>query len=278
MYILKGDDDMIALNYGKYSVPAKLSQLIALQQDLNNQKLSKYGDLLGYYFALERLDVRYLNTPLDVIPFARPGADGIHFGFLTDFGQTRTLDDAYIVRVSPMDFDDPVKIVARNLHDFIRIIFYYPCAMDMLDITQSKYSVEQWLEKYSDISDEKKEVRNWFQQAFQPEPIKCLFEYLHSVSKERESKIVIKTEDGIGVVIKTSEVEEQLFDFNGLEYLHLADVKHFFTHSSDEAKLAFFRDAQSKGLTFEHHELKAYLKEQLLLLHLNDEAERIVYP
>jgi hypothetical protein len=54
--------------------------------------------------------------------------------------------------------------------------------------------------------------------------------------------------------------------------------QHFFKNSSYEAKLAFFRDAQSKGLIYDNLELKLYLKEQLLLLHLNDEAARIPYP
>lgn len=113
---------MIDLNYGKYSIPKTLKKIIDLQNQLVNEGLLEYGDLLGYYFSYEGPDSRYLNTPLDVISFARPGVDGIHFGFLTDFGQVEDLENAYIVRVSPMDFDGPVKIVARNIQDFLRII------------------------------------------------------------------------------------------------------------------------------------------------------------
>jgi len=84
-------------NYGKYPVPTLLQQVISFQQQLSEQGLLPYGDLLGYYFAVETVESRYLNTPLDVIPFARPGVDGIHIGFLTDFGQVPDLLDAYIV-------------------------------------------------------------------------------------------------------------------------------------------------------------------------------------
>jgi hypothetical protein len=69
-----------------------------------------------------------------------------------------------------------------------------------------------------------------------------------------------------------------LFNFNEVDSLETTSVKHFFENYSYEAKLAFFRDAQSKGLIYDNQELKAYLKQQLLLLHLNDEAARISYP
>src|SRR4051812_6794650 len=98
---------MIQLNYGKYSIPKSLDKLITLEKQLNHEGVLNYGGLLGYYFSYEGIDSRYLNTPLDLISFARPGVDGIHYGFLTDFGQVKNLETAYIVRVSPMDFDDP---------------------------------------------------------------------------------------------------------------------------------------------------------------------------
>ncbi|WP_423408240.1 hypothetical protein AABM38_21745 [Heyndrickxia sp. MSNUG] len=98
---------MNGINYGKYSVSEDLQQLFDLQADLAKKDLLPYGDLLGYYFSLD--DIRYLNTPLDLLSFARPGGDGIHYGFLTDFGLVKALEEAYIVRVSPMDIDDSVN-------------------------------------------------------------------------------------------------------------------------------------------------------------------------
>ncbi len=129
---------MIKLNYGKYGIPDTLKLIIDLQNDLNKAGFLPYGDLLGYYFSLEGLKSRYLNTPLDVIAFARPGVDGIHYGFLTDFGSVKDLETAYIVRVSPMDFDDPVKIVSRNLLDFMRILCYTSIALDLVDTGTSE--------------------------------------------------------------------------------------------------------------------------------------------
>jgi hypothetical protein len=63
---------------------------------------------------LEKSNFRYFITPPDLITFISTGGDGIHFGFLTDFGQVEDLEEAYIVCVSPTN-DPPLKIVARNL-------------------------------------------------------------------------------------------------------------------------------------------------------------------
>jgi hypothetical protein len=80
---------MINSNYGKYPIPKMLDKLIQFQEQLKDEGLLPYGDLLGVYFKYDGIDARYLNTPLDVISFAWPGSDGIHFGFLTDFGQAQ---------------------------------------------------------------------------------------------------------------------------------------------------------------------------------------------
>ncbi|WP_075619649.1 hypothetical protein [Paenisporosarcina indica] len=279
---------MLKLNYGKYFIPEKLVKVIDLQAQLNKQGLLDYGDLLGLYFSYDGLDSRYLNTPLDVISFARPGVDGIHYGFLTDFGQVKDLDNAYIVRVSPMDFDAPVKIVARNIYDFMRIMCFSPVALELVDINTSKKEFEQLLQEYPELSTiemiigEENKVRDIFCETFQLEPIESLYDYLRGVKQERENEIVLSTEDGIGVVnnrVNEKEINNKdLFKFNEEHDLQIIEVKYFFVHSSFATKLVFLRDALSKGLIFDQKEVKVYLIEQLRFMHLSDEAERISYP
>ncbi|MDQ1147755.1 hypothetical protein QE429_004582 [Bacillus sp. SORGH_AS 510] len=279
---------MIELNYGKYSIPKTLETIIKLQEQLDHEGLLEYGALLGNYFSYDGLESRYLNTPLDVIPFARPGSDGIHYGFLTDFGQVKDLESAYIVRVSPMDFDHPVQIVARNLHDFMRILCYWPSAIEMIDITTGKSDFERLLKdeleaSFDDINNvSASKINKTVRESFQLAPIDSLYEYLQEVKKEREHEIVLPTEDGIGVVYNSineaPSIIKGLFNFNGVETLLIKDVKPFFEHSSSVAKLVFLRDAQSKGLIFDNQELKFFLKEQLLLLNLQDESARISFP
>ncbi|MBT2730689.1 hypothetical protein J7E63_28150 [Bacillus sp. ISL-75] len=271
---------MVKLNYGKYSIPAILDKIIGLQLQLQKAGLLESGDVLGYYFSYEGVDSRYLNTPLDVIAFARPGSDGIHFGFLTDFGQRKDLENTYIVRVSPMDFDDPVKIVARNIHDFLRILCFSPSVLDMVDFTTSERNLEKWVKECSQLSINQNKVRNMFCHTFQLTPIDSLYEYIQKVKQERDTEIVLSTEDGIGVAStnKNAINKQDLFQLDREQILEVKEVERFFRDSSYESKLAFLRDAQSKGLIFDNAEVKLYLKDQLRLIDLWDEAERISYP
>jgi hypothetical protein len=106
------------VNYGKYEVPPTLNTLIKLEKELDHEGYSMW-EVLGFTF--EDSHYRYFNTPSDVVVFAMTGGDGIHYGFLTDYGTAADLENAPIVEVSPMSFDRPVKVVANNLKEFIRI-------------------------------------------------------------------------------------------------------------------------------------------------------------
>lgn len=247
-------------NYGNYQVPALLYQIIALQQQLNDKGLLPYGDLLGYYFAIENVESRYVNTPLDVIAFARPGIDGIHIGFLTDFGQVADLSDAYIVRVSPMNFEQPVEIIARNLHDFLRILCFHP----------------QLLEE----DGEQSPLHEQFSTALQLSPIETCSHYAEQLQQLRKQDLAMATLDGIGIVHKLEHVIDPLplFNFENKDALTLEEVATFFNHAPHPSKLVFLRDAQSKGLIGDNDEVKHYVKEQLTQMGLPDEAARILYP
>jgi hypothetical protein len=277
--------EKVMLNYGKYEIPKTLVNAINLQSELNSEGLTQFGDLGGLFFSYEKIDTRYLNTPLDVIQFARTGSDGVHFGFLTDFGQVNDLENAYIVRVSPMDSDDPVQIVARNLRDFLRLICYAPGAVDVVDVTTNKdtfhnipeLAATQTIEGYD------AEVRKALQQRFSLEPIKSLEGYLDEVKNERENEILLPTEDSLGIINKfatiTEEtINEKLFKFeDNILVLDTDEVVHFFETTSFEAKLVFLREAQSKALLYDDEEVKLFLSKQLRIMHLDDEAVRINY-
>ncbi|WP_066310419.1 hypothetical protein [Bacillus sp. FJAT-29814] len=277
-------NNLVKLNYGKYPVPPKLEKISFMQNELKSRGLLKYGDLLGLYFSIDGVDKRYLNTPLDVISFAWPAVDGMHYGFLTDFGQVEDLEKALIVRVSPMDFGDPVKIVARNLEDFYRLLCFAPDALFLVDITTTEDRFNRLAQQYPGLitaqpeEDEHTKIREIFQKEFELKPIRNLYDYLQQTKNERDKEIIIQTEDGIGVIQQNRDSTHQTFKMALQEILDLNKVKHFFETSSYESKLAFFRDAQSKGLIFDQYDIKDYLKQQLQSLKLHDEAERISYP
>lgn len=91
-------------NFGKYEMPPTLQSLIDLDNILDDNGVSILGDFflgLNFYLAIEK--TRYFNTPSDVIAFGHIGVDGIHYGFLTDYGSVKNLEVAPIVCVCPMN-------------------------------------------------------------------------------------------------------------------------------------------------------------------------------
>ncbi|WKA54763.1 hypothetical protein [Planococcus shixiaomingii] len=280
---------MAKLNYGKYEIPERLKQIIELQQHLNEVDQLKYGDLLGYYFSDEGISARYLNTPLDVIPFARPGVDGIHFGFLTDFGQVKELQEAYIVRVSPMDFDNPVHVVARNIEDFISTICFYPDSMEILDMTSLRKEVLEFLchnpmiPKETMLTNQEYNIHRIVCEKFQLKPIGNFENYFHLLHQQRGLDAILPTLDHIGVVKKEEATKASLnniilLNLKNKDEITLPEVKSFFETAVYEAKLVFLRDGYSKGLIWDQEDIKLFLSEHLLLMDLPDEAESIFYP
>lgn len=98
------------LFFGDYKKPELLIKL----EDFQSKGTT--WEHLGFYIDF---DHHYSITPLDVIPFAGTGGNGIHFGFLTDFGNAKDLENAPIVLISPSN-DPPLKLVANNIKDFLK--------------------------------------------------------------------------------------------------------------------------------------------------------------
>lgn len=95
-------------------------------QPCSPQQLSRKCTILptSYFLQFDPLDNGcYYSSPADSIVFANTGMDGIHYSFLTDFGIHTNLEQAPIICVSPMDFDNCVRIVARNLYEFFELHF-----------------------------------------------------------------------------------------------------------------------------------------------------------
>lgn len=186
--------------------------------------------------------------------------DGIHIGFLTDFGQGTDLSDAYIVRVSPMNFEQPVELIARNLHDFLCMLCFHPQLLD-------------WDAEQSPLHDQ-------VSTALQLEPIDKIAYYFEQLEQIRKQDIAMATLDGIGVAhhLEHEKNAISLFNFEHKDVLTLEEVITFFHQATYPSKLGFLRDAQSKGLIWDNDAVKQFVKKQLIHLKLHDEAERIDYP
>ena len=147
----------------------------------------------------------YWITPPDVIPFAHTGGNGIHFGFLTDFGKVENLNEAPIVCVSPSD-DPPIRYLARNIQEFFNLASSVP-HVEMLESfwpcenTSSMDAIKNEFHSYSDVEWDNKRNRlmSYLQESFKTEPLN-LQQYVQEVLEERKEKITIPTFDGLGIV------------------------------------------------------------------------------
>lgn len=255
--------------YGRYTtVPKTIQMLLEFEQELKDSGASLDFDL---GLIMETEDIRYMSTPPDVIPFARPGVDGIHYGFLTDFGAVTDLEQAFIVCVSPMDFNDCVWIVAKNIQDFLGVVYSESSILYNNFSTIESYQHYMENREAGSLDEDTLPVKERFRERFGIQPIEDMAQYLRELKEQRQKAIVVPTLNQLGVSRRSSQKEHELFRGNGEE---LEAVRDFLRHASAESKLAFVRDAQTKHL-FEDAELRKLLAGELCSMGLADEAKRL---
>lgn len=76
-------------------------------------------DNLGLLLAPTLVPSAYSGTPIDCIPFAYTGGDGVHFSF-ADTGEA-TLNSSPVTMTVPMCFDRPNRVVGRDLKEFLAL-------------------------------------------------------------------------------------------------------------------------------------------------------------
>lgn len=136
-----------------------LKTLLTINRELYELNGENVVDYLGIYIS-EEPDLAYECTPEDALVFAHTGMGGDHFAFLTLNGSITDLDEAPIVFVQPMMFDYPVKLVARNLKDFLSIFLTLKelYILERFDWYKSKEDMVNDIEKhYKPSIEERKE-------------------------------------------------------------------------------------------------------------------------
>ncbi len=97
-----------------------LIALLQLDRDLFAEFNTRLEDYIGIMIRSEE-GRKYDCTPDDAKVFAFTGVDGDHFAFSTESGTISDLDQAPILFIQPMCFENTVKLVARNIRDFLSI-------------------------------------------------------------------------------------------------------------------------------------------------------------
>lgn len=267
-------------NFGKYDVPPTLRTLIELEKELGEPE--HFYDGLHFYLALTNF--RYFNTPSDVIVFGNTGADGIHYGFLTDYGLIPNLEEAPIVCVCPMDFEQPTRLIANNLREFLRIngtddaLFYNHFANADSYLAFKK---EQEVEYASYPLSEQQllnqiRIKNFIQKRIKIPVIENPYHYIQMIRMQRQEMVSIKTQDGLGVVapLPAGKMHES-FKIHQDTKLDLTALKAYFNTAAIPSQCALYRDIQLHYVLSDEPSLRKIVLESMLKIGLIDEANRI---
>lgn len=270
-------------HFGKYDIPPTLQKLIQLQESLQDAEQF----FTGFHFYLSLNGFRYFNTPCDVIEFGNIGADGIHYGFLTDYGTVTDLEAAPIVCVSPMNFDRPSRVVANNLSEFLNVnlndgaLFYNDFESEESYLLQKRQWAEQALNSPYQPTDIERITREritiWTVNNVPTPAIDNPYTYVQNVSLVRQNEITLQTQDGLGVKFPFAEGEEHLpYRIHDVIDLDMGWLEDYLNSAPVTSRLALIRDIQKNHDIRDQQDLRAIIIPALHLMSLDDEAIRIL--
>lgn len=264
--------------YGKYTVPNEVIKMVELEK-----KLTSDGSTLATIMLRPTENFYYDITPYDAIPFANTGGDGIHFCFLTEFGQVKDLNEAPIVCVSPTN-DPPIRLVANNIQDFLRLVISVPHAecLENWWTFDSEEQINQNLEEMKEFEDVswnqlRQKIRDEFKSYFNLEPLDYL-PYVKALKEQRAKEVALATKDGLGVMDGNAESSYQPYEFTyNLDEQEIQNMKDFLVRANLTEKLAFLRDVNFYHTvsSTEKNGLFEFVLEVLNDLELHEEYKRL---
>lgn len=270
-------------NFGDYKIPTTLQSLIELQNVLADSEKFYHG--FNFYLTLES-GVRYFNTPSDVAVFGSLGIDGVHYGFLTDFGLVINLEEAPIVCVCPTDFERPTRIVAKNLREFLRInvsdsmLFYndFDSEKDYLE-TREQLDNEDGNSIYQQTKNEKliqERVTKYLMDKIQIPFIENPYRYVQEVEVERKRNVSINTQDGLGIITPLLQGETHMpFQMNKEVYPDMNLLQEYLYCAPIASRQALLRDIQHYFVLQDHQDLFKIVIDAMLNMKLINEVKRL---
>ncbi|GIP33504.1 hypothetical protein [Paenibacillus sp. J2TS4] len=273
----------MCINFGKYDIPPTLEKLIDFKKEIGGSE--PFYNALNFYLVRDE-NFRYFNTPSDVIIFGNIGVDGIHYGFLTDYGSADRLEAAPIVCVSPMDFDCPTKIVAGSLREFLRVnltdgaLFYnwFQSEEDYI-ATKRRWAEEAANSPYRPSEAEEKVRQDIIRRLMEVIPMPEIdnpYRYVQEIGLQRQKQITFQTQDGLGVIARLEEGEKHVpFPVDKNLAPDLDRLRDFLDTAPKASKLALFRDIQLNYILRDDEPLCSIVTEEMIKMGLADEAARI---
>ncbi|MFF2886150.1 hypothetical protein [Paenibacillus sp. NPDC057967] len=270
-------------NFGSYNPPPTLQELIRLKEELGGHD----PFYAGLNFYLELGSFRYFNTPCDVVVFGSNGVDGIHYGFLTDFGTVDQLEHAPIVCVSPMDFDRPAKIIANDIKEFLSLLltdeelFYNVFAAEEdYRAAKQRWKEEAAASPYGPTKEQKQKradmIRVLRERVSLPQ-VENPYRHLELLAQQRQERIAALTQDLLGVVGSLAEGEVHIpYYVHKDEGLDIQELREYMLSAPALSKKALIRDIQMNFVLRDEGELRNIVIQALTSLDLIDEGKRIM--
>lgn len=221
-----------------YQMPEIINELIELQD-------RKIYDGEEFEFWIDfHSNFRHSICPIDAIPFASTGNNGIHFAFLTDFGRNSNLNEAPIICVAP-SYDPPVNIVAYNLKDFLGIVTTIENSTLLADSYKNQIDFDirknEWFDGFLSepiIAEPRRKLASKLKSKFNLKEFDQLVKYLNKIREERKSLVDYRSMDGLGIIkVKDEEISE--FQYSR----KLEDVSKFLSNSNKNSRLLFYRNS-----------------------------------
>lgn len=266
--------------YGSLTIPKEVFKLIQLEEELARE--GETLDTIGFIPIVQ--EFAYPITPIDLIPFASTGGNGIHFGFLTDFGRITDLSEAPIACVSPTN-DPPIRLVAPTIREFLNMASSVP-HVELIETCwpwNDMELAEGILEEYR--SDEYQKKRDKLlirlRETFPSDEVDVA-ECVHRTLQERNSKIILPTYDGLGVVPTGDVRTTRRYDFNperSQDEEELTKIRGFLSDANTVEKLGFIRDASYWYILSSDYDVQMMklVCEILEDLQLEDEINRFAF-
>lgn len=188
--------------------------------------------------------------------------------------------------MSPMEFERPTRIVAKNLCEFLRVnltdgeLFYNQFE------SEGKYldAKNQWMTEAANSpfqpSETEKLVRervtNFLMENIQMPIINNPYHYVQQVGVERERNVEIQTQDGLGVTTPLPQGEKHvLFPIHKDIDPDLILLQEYLYTSPVASRLALFRDIQLNYTLQDNQELYKIVADAMVSMELIDEATRL---
>ena len=221
-----------------HQMPEIINELIKLQDE-------KFYDGEEFEFWIDFHDnFRYSICPIDAIPFASTGNNGIHFAFLTDFGRNTNLNEAPVICVAP-SYDPPVNLVANNLKDFLGIVTTIENSTLLAARYENQIDFEnrknEWFEGFLSeprIAEPRRKLASQLKSKFNLERFNQIIHYRNQIRDKRKELVDFGSMDGLGV-FKVNDEEISEFKYSKKP----EDVIKFLSNSNRNSRLLFYRNS-----------------------------------